>query len=336
MPFFGIFIDLRKVFDAMDWGCCLEILALHGAGQQMLFLIRNFWDMATNICQKKGNYSQPFKASHGMTQGGPLLAKLFNIVVDVVVCERMRLMLETISNAEGDLAKCMEGLFAVFYVNDSFIASCNTEFLQEALGILIMMFKHAGFVTNRKKTRVMVCTPGRIRVQFPTDSYKRLCKGVAAGAESRRAVVCHVCSKSQQTRRLRFHLSSAHNIHQQVVVVEMLLEERAGVRYRADPRGTKEPLQCLFPGCPLMRSSHTCYATISGIYIQRTPWRSLKRGPSRGVNIVQCSATRVTCSTSTHRCASWERRDRHSGTGPLRQPWPCINCSMSRGSYWRR
>jgi hypothetical protein len=42
MPFFGIFIDLRKAFDAMDCGCCVEILALHGVGPKMLRLIRNF------------------------------------------------------------------------------------------------------------------------------------------------------------------------------------------------------------------------------------------------------------------------------------------------------
>jgi hypothetical protein len=41
-PFFGIFIDLRKVFDAVDCGCCLEILVLHGVGPKMLRVIRNF------------------------------------------------------------------------------------------------------------------------------------------------------------------------------------------------------------------------------------------------------------------------------------------------------
>ncbi len=67
MPFFGVFIDLRKAFDAMDWGRCLEILALHGAGPQMLRLIHNFWDTATNVCWAKGNYSQPLKAGLSMT-----------------------------------------------------------------------------------------------------------------------------------------------------------------------------------------------------------------------------------------------------------------------------
>ncbi len=35
-PFFGIFTDLKKAFDAMDRGRCLAILALHGVGPQML------------------------------------------------------------------------------------------------------------------------------------------------------------------------------------------------------------------------------------------------------------------------------------------------------------
>jgi hypothetical protein len=92
MPFFGVFINLQKAFDAMNWGRCLQILELHGAGPQMLRLIRNFWDTATNVSQAKGNYDRPLKASCGVNQGGPLLAKLFNIVVDAVVCELMRLM----------------------------------------------------------------------------------------------------------------------------------------------------------------------------------------------------------------------------------------------------
>jgi hypothetical protein len=51
MPFFGVFIDLRKAFDAMDQGRCLQILALNGVGPQMFHLICNFWDLATNICR---------------------------------------------------------------------------------------------------------------------------------------------------------------------------------------------------------------------------------------------------------------------------------------------
>jgi len=180
-PFFGVLIDLKKAFDAMDRGRCLAILAFHGVGPQMLRLIRNFWEMATNVCRAKGNYGQPFKAGRGVTQGGPLSAKLFNIIVDAVVREWMRLMRETLDDSGGYLTDQIEALFAIFYVDDGYIASRDAEFLQEALDILVKTFKCVGLATNTKKTQAMVCTPGKIKVQLPMDSYRRLREGVAAG-----------------------------------------------------------------------------------------------------------------------------------------------------------
>jgi hypothetical protein len=134
--------------------------------------------------------------------GGPLLAKLFNIVVNVVVREWMRLMCTTINNADGNLAERIAGLFAVFYVNNGYIASRGVEFLQEALDILVETFKQVGLATNTKKTQAMICTPGEIRVQLLTDSYKCMREGVAAGEELRRAMVGHVCDKALQARSL--------------------------------------------------------------------------------------------------------------------------------------
>ena len=62
----------------------------------MLRLIRNFWDTAINVCRERGNYGRPFQAGRGVTQGGPLSAKLFNILVDAVAWEWRRLMQETL------------------------------------------------------------------------------------------------------------------------------------------------------------------------------------------------------------------------------------------------
>jgi hypothetical protein len=163
-PFFGVFIDLKKAFDVMDQGRCLAILALNGVGPQMLRLIRNFWEMATNVCRVKGNYGRPFKAGHGVTQGGPLLVKLFNILVNTVVREWMRLMSEMLDDSDGQLAIRVKELFAIFYVDDGYIASREAEFLQEALDILVVTFKRTGLATNTKKMQVMVCMPGKIRL----------------------------------------------------------------------------------------------------------------------------------------------------------------------------
>ncbi len=45
------------------------------------------------------------------------MTKLFNILVDAVVQEWMQLMRNTIDNADGNLAECIEGLFAVLYID---------------------------------------------------------------------------------------------------------------------------------------------------------------------------------------------------------------------------
>ena len=135
----------------------------------MLQLIHSFWETATNVCCAKGNYGWPFKAGRGVIQGGPLSAKLFNIIVDMVVREWMRLMRETLNDSGGYLSDQIEALFSIFYVDDGYITSRDAEFLQEALDILVETFKRVGLATNTKKTQAMVCTPGKIRVQLPMD-----------------------------------------------------------------------------------------------------------------------------------------------------------------------
>jgi hypothetical protein len=45
-------------------------------------LIRTHWCNAIMVCCASGNYGTLFKAGRGVTQGGSLSAKLFNILVD--------------------------------------------------------------------------------------------------------------------------------------------------------------------------------------------------------------------------------------------------------------
>ncbi len=86
-PFYRVFLDLKKVFDAMDRERCFLILEGYGAGPNMVWLICNFWRDVTMVYCASGNYGGPFCAGRGVTQGGPLPAKLFNILVDAVVRE---------------------------------------------------------------------------------------------------------------------------------------------------------------------------------------------------------------------------------------------------------
>jgi hypothetical protein len=192
----------------------------------------------------KGKQRPAFQGRSRRDSGGTPVGNMFDIIVNAVVPEWMRLMRDTLDYTKGNIVKCIEGIFAVFYINDGFIVSCNAEFLQEALDIFVKTFKHVSLATYTKKMQALVCMPGKIRVQLATDLYRCMCKGVAAGEEPNWAVVCHMCNKTLQARSLCLHLSSTHDIHQQVVVADALLEEWAGARYRADPGGTKEPIQC--------------------------------------------------------------------------------------------
>jgi hypothetical protein len=56
-------------------------------------------------------------------------------------------------------------------VDDAYFASRDPVFLQTALDILVELFERIGLETNRLKMQAMICTPGRIRTQLPTDSY---------------------------------------------------------------------------------------------------------------------------------------------------------------------
>ena len=51
VPLYGIFLDLRKAFDAMNRGRCLQILEDAGVGPKALHIIRTFWAKATLHCR---------------------------------------------------------------------------------------------------------------------------------------------------------------------------------------------------------------------------------------------------------------------------------------------
>ncbi len=158
-------------------------------------------------------------------------------------------------------------------------------------------FKCVGLTTNTKKMQTLVCTLGKIRLQLPTDSYKRLREGVVAGEESEQPVVCHVCKKNLHARSLPLHLASIHDIYLQVVVADDLPEERAGIRYKAERVRRKMPINTLGN-----LAAHTCCAGTSEIFTQKTPLRSHGKDTTHDASGAGCSAIQNTPDTSNRRC----------------------------------
>jgi hypothetical protein len=249
-PFYGAFVDLTKAFDAMDQERCLQLLGEYRVGSNMRRLIRHFWDEATNVCRASGNYGVPFKSGRGVTQGGPLSAKLFNILVDAMVRKWHRILRSEMGvEDEEELTRMMAALFPIFYLDNAYVAARDPGFLQRVLDILINTFACVGLKTNIAKTQAMICTPGKIRIQLPAESYPRMrTSRVTATEWDARNVTCRECGKQMRQSSLSRHLADVHDIYQQAVVAEELLEERDGVTYEA-VMNLAGKFSCPYPRC---------------------------------------------------------------------------------------
>ncbi len=99
------------------------VLEGYSAGPRMIRLICGFWCDAIMVCRAAGNYGTAFKAGCGVMQGGPLSARLFNIMVDAVVREWMQQLRVDGDYKERIFVEYMVTFFAIFYVDDAYLAS---------------------------------------------------------------------------------------------------------------------------------------------------------------------------------------------------------------------
>jgi hypothetical protein len=144
----------------------------------------------------------------------------------------------------------MAAVFAIFYVDDAYLATRDPDFLQVALDCLVSLFEGVGQETNVKKTQAMICTPSQISTQLLTASY---CRRHGYGNQTReqwdaRKVKCRQCQATIDASSLSRHLADLHEVYQQTVVAEELLDDQAGVLYRATTLANGK-ISCPYPGC---------------------------------------------------------------------------------------
>jgi hypothetical protein len=118
----------------------------------------------------------------------------------------------------------MAAFFAIFYVDDAYLALRDPEFLQPVLDILVDLFARVGLKTNVKNSQTMICTPGRIQTQLLAASYARMREDLTTAEEwVSWKVQCYQCNKMMAASSLCHHLADQHKVYQQVVVAEELL-----------------------------------------------------------------------------------------------------------------
>ena len=230
---YQIFLDLRKAYDAMDRGRCLEILAGYGVGPKLIRLLSHFWAEAKLACRTGGYYGSVFSAGRGVTQGGPFSPRIFNVVVDAVVREWLRQSLgeEAARHGLGDLVAT---IMVAFYADDGVLSARCPEWLQESFATLVGMFERVGLRTNAQKTKVMTCIPGRIRVSRTEEVYTDFCHGASTHAARKRLrVECNICNQSMQAASLRGHLETQHDVFRSIVLDRELEGNQPSVTFRA-------------------------------------------------------------------------------------------------------
>ncbi len=162
----------------------------------------------------------------------------------------MRQLEQDGDSKEGEIAEFMATFFTIFYVDDACLASRDAGFLQHALTLLVDLFERVGLQTNTSKTQMMVCTPGWIWTQLPSEFYRRMRTGrVTASKWNSRNVECHQCGNVMKASSLSHHLADVHDIYQHTVVAKELLEQRPPVLYTVSAELHDRDLPCPYPWC---------------------------------------------------------------------------------------
>jgi hypothetical protein len=87
-------------------------------------------------------------------------------------------------------------------------------------------------------------------MQLSMESYRQMQQGQVSASEwNSRNVECRQCGKVLKASSLGRHLADVHDIYQQAVVAEELLEDQPPVLYTVCTELHTQALQCPYPGC---------------------------------------------------------------------------------------
>ena len=93
-----IFLDLHKVYEALERSRCLEILERYGMGTQAHRLLQPYWRRLTMVVRAGGYYGTAFQGERGVTQGDLISPTIFNVLVDMVARHWVTVMLEGVED----------------------------------------------------------------------------------------------------------------------------------------------------------------------------------------------------------------------------------------------
>ena len=162
---FWAFMDLEKAYDRVDREALWQVLGIYGVGGCVLKGIQSFYVGSTACVRVGSDTSESFEVTVGLRQGCVMSPWLFNVYMDGVVREvKMRTLGRGLGMKEqnGHEWEVSQLLFA----DDTALVAGTEEKLQRLVDEFGVVCKRRKLKVNVGKSKVMVCSRDRQRVQL--------------------------------------------------------------------------------------------------------------------------------------------------------------------------
>ena len=135
-------------------------------------------------------------------------------------------------------------------MDDGYIASTDSDLLQESIDILVDLFERVGLRTITLKTKAQTCIPGKIRTKLSAEVYYNSQAGFHTQEEwNRRRVSCDICDANLSAASLTSHLETQHDAYPSRVIDREFLVDREPVTYTAYQSAASGNFHCPVEGC---------------------------------------------------------------------------------------
>ena len=244
-PYYFVFLDLSKAYDALDRQRTLQILTAYGVGPATRRLLNRFWSTQRVVPRQAGFLGDPFHATRGVTQGDVISPSIFNIVVDAIIREWHHQM------DHGSIGPPITK--AIFYADDGNLHGPDPAHLQLGLDRIASLFALVGLNLNPNKTKAMIMDGGAPYHRISDEAYHYRMTGDGQSYTERQHLPteCPECGHFVRSSYL-----STHRLHQHGIA---LSQSRLEGIYDPDPEPDlhivsmptrKFDIDCPVPGCP--------------------------------------------------------------------------------------
>ena len=115
------------------------------------------------VPRQNGFHGPAFPTTRVTKQGGLVSTTMFNVVVDNVIRTWLAMTVENQRVDHDGLVEIIGQCLGAFCDDNGMVGSCNLDWLQHAMNVLVCLFRRYGLASNVAKSRTMTCQPGALR-----------------------------------------------------------------------------------------------------------------------------------------------------------------------------